>query len=163
MKLAEKGAIQAAQAVPVIIDGMNAKFGGLMENFSKTVMGQWSNFQDQIGFILGDIGKSLMPLLTDIMEQFVLPAGEAIKTLAEAFADLPGPIRNVAVVVAALAAAVGPLLILLGGLAFSFAGLAPLLGTAGLAGVFSTLIPILGVRVIDKCANTFGAGGLDSN
>src|SRR5690606_3529735 len=37
MEMAQKGAISAAKAVPVIVAGMNDRFAGLMENFSKTV------------------------------------------------------------------------------------------------------------------------------
>ena len=42
MDMAEKGAIKAAQAVPAILDGMNQKFGGSMDQMSRTLTGQWS-------------------------------------------------------------------------------------------------------------------------
>lgn len=59
MKLAENRAIDAATAIPALLEGMSSKFGGGMEAQSKTLAGMWSNLKDTIAFALADIGVAL--------------------------------------------------------------------------------------------------------
>lgn len=143
MEMAQKGAISAAKAVPVIVAGMNDRFAGLMENFSKTVPGQLSNLKDSIGFILADIGKALMPLVSIIMEQIAIPAVDTLRELVASFAALPMPVQAATVAVTGLAAAIGPALITLGGLGRSveaLKSLTPVIGavTGSFNGLFAT-------------------------
>ena len=67
MKLVEQRAVDASVAVPALLEGMNKKFGGLMEQQMQTIGGMWSNLKDQIGFTLADIGKAMTPWAWDIM------------------------------------------------------------------------------------------------
>jgi tape measure domain-containing protein len=116
MAAVEKRTVMAAEAIPALLTGINTKFGGMMEAQSKTLLGQWSNLEDAISFTLTDIGTSLAPLAKSMMENLFQPALEAIKSLAHWFGELPEPVRLVAVVIAAAAAAVGPLLVAVGGI-----------------------------------------------
>jgi tape measure domain-containing protein len=52
MKLAEKGAINADQAIGAILEGMDGKFGGMMEGQSRSFKGAMSNIKDSARDIL---------------------------------------------------------------------------------------------------------------
>jgi len=144
MKLAQKGAFTVGEVLPVLIQGINQRFAGLMENFSTTVMGRWSNLKDSLSYILGDIGAALFPLINELLEKLVIPATEALKNLVAWFAKLPDPIKYAAVAVGALAAAIGPLLLAFGGMSMALTSIGTLLGTTGLAATIGALLPILG-------------------
>ena len=142
MDMAEKGAIKAAQAVPAILDGMNQKFGGSMDQMSRTLTGQWSNFKDQITLALIPIGQALIPALQSLL-QILTPVLAALADGAKWFSELPSPIQSVAIAIGAFAAALGPALLAAGSMITSVAALAPALAALG---------PILGVIAIGVAA-----------
>lgn len=143
MKRAERGAIAASEAIPAILAGMNQKFGGLMQQQSQTLLGQWSNLKDQLGLTLMEIGTVLLPFAKSALEAFA-PLLAAIKSLAEAFAKLPSPIQTAIVAVAGVAAAAGPLIFIAGQLMSAWATLGPMLAGVGtaLGGVTAALTPV---------------------
>lgn len=121
MKMAEKGAISAATAVPAILAGMNEKFSGLMEGQSKTLLGQWSNVKDQFGFILADLGSALLPFAKTVVDM-AMPVLSFVKDAVKWFSELPGPIAGATIAVAALVAAIGPAIALVGGFGIAMQG-----------------------------------------
>jgi tape measure domain-containing protein len=129
MKLAEKGAFDASEAVPAILAGMAEKAGGSMEAMSKTLTGQWSNFKDTITQALIPIGQALIPALQSLLPILTSVLDKVVEG-AKWFSDLPEPIKNSAIALAAMAAAAGPLIGLLGAALMAFtslqAALAPL-------------------------------------
>jgi hypothetical protein len=131
MKLAEKGAISAADAIPAILAGMNAKFGGSMEALSKTLTGQWSNFKDLITQALIPIGQAVTPALAGLLKA-LMPVVELLGTLAKWFSNLPAPVKTFAVVLAGLLAAIGPLLLIVGQFAVGIAAIGPALAGLGI-------------------------------
>lgn len=133
-KLSEQGMITAVEAVPLLIEGMGEKFKGLMDRFSQTAIGRFSNLKDAMGFILVDIGKAIMPLFNTLLEKVLIPAGEALKGLVAQFAQLPEWIKSTVIIVAVLASAVGPLLVVLGGMSFSLTAIIGLVNIMGGAG-----------------------------
>jgi tape measure domain-containing protein len=60
MDMASKGAIPAAQGIDALVTGMSAKFGGMMEQQSGTILGMWSTLKDTGTMILTDIGTRLI-------------------------------------------------------------------------------------------------------
>lgn len=120
MKLVEQRAVSAGVAVPAILAGINERFGGLMEQQSKTFLGQLSNLKDALTFTLQDLGKTLMPAAKSAMEGIAQPMLEGVKNLAAAFATLPPGMQQTAVALAAVTAAIGPTGWALGGLASGF-------------------------------------------
>ena len=142
MKLAEKGAISASQAVPALLAGMNTQFAGSMDKMSQTLTGQWSNFKDQITMALVPIGQSLVPVL-----QMLLPilasALAKVAEFAKWFGELPDPIRNAGLALGAMAAAAGPLLLAVGGLVTAGGALSAALAPLGLTigGVIAAMSP----------------------
>jgi tape measure domain-containing protein len=153
MKLSEKGAISAATAIPAILQGMNDKFGGQMAKASQTLTGVWSNFKDQLTYTLGDIGKTLTPVLTQLVT-LATPLLEWVKQAAQWFANLPEPVRNGALALAAMAAAIGPILVGVGGLATALGAAMPaltalaafLFGAGATAGAL--VAPALGIAAV---------------
>jgi tape measure domain-containing protein len=135
MAKAEAGAISSATAIPAILAGMNAKFGGMMEKQSQTLLGQWSNVVDKLSAIAVDLGTALMPVANDMIAAFqrALPVAEK---LVAAFAAMPAPARNITIGFAALAAAAGPVLLALGTMS---AGIGALIAAG------PVLVPILGL------------------
>jgi len=92
------------------------------------------------------IGKALDPVvkrLADFANTTVLPA---ITSIAEAFEQLPVPLREAAVGLALVAAAIVPLALAIGGLGVAFN--AAMLALAPYAGFLTLLIPLLATAAI---------------
>ena len=72
MKMAENGAISAADGIQGLVTGMNSKFGGMMANQSKSLMGMWSNIQDSLGITMTHIGDEIAKAfsLHDVLKSF---------------------------------------------------------------------------------------------
>lgn len=147
MRRAERGAITATQAIPAILQGMQEHFGGMMTAQMNTVAGQWSNFKDNLSFIVADIGRALLPF-ADMVLSVATPILSMLRDVAAGFAELPQPVQGVIVGLAALAAAVGPLALAFAGFTASVAAVGGALGTSGIAGILGALAPILGPLAI---------------
>ena len=59
MEMARKGAIDAKVALVAIFEGMQRDFGGMMSAQMGTITQGYSNLQDEMEFMLGNIGKLL--------------------------------------------------------------------------------------------------------
>ena len=59
MKLAEQGAIDAATGVSALLEGMQARFSGMMERQSQTLLGIWSNIKDNLTRTLAALGDQI--------------------------------------------------------------------------------------------------------
>ncbi|MVN88642.1 tape measure protein [Deinococcus sp. HMF7620] len=60
MKMAERGTLSAAEAIPALLSGMQSKYGGMMERQSQTLLGMWANFKDNLDQTMVGIGNSLI-------------------------------------------------------------------------------------------------------
>lgn len=60
MDRASKGAIPAAVGIQAIVEGMAKRFAGSMEMQSRTLLGQWSTFRDNLDGILRAIGEDII-------------------------------------------------------------------------------------------------------
>lgn len=127
--LTEKGAIPAKQAIDALLAGFDQRFGGSLEAQSKTLVGIFSNLKDQVTDTAATVGATLAPLAKRIAADFVVPTLDQIKKLAEGFAALPASTQNVILSVTAIAAAAGPVLLVLGQLSSAFAAVATASGT----------------------------------
>lgn len=113
MELVRKRAVDSGPAIAGLIDGMNEKFGGLMEDQSKTILGQFSNLKDELGFILRDFGEGMAPAAQDAMDAIKSVTAE-VGLMAEAFKDADPATQKWIVTIGGAAAAVGPILLALG-------------------------------------------------
>lgn len=134
MKLAEKGMINAARAVPEILEGLNKQFGGMMEKQAQTLAGQWSNVKDKITFIMMDLGEALAPAAQRAMDA-LQPIIKIAEGMVAAFKDLAPETQMVIIAIAGLAAAAGPLLVTLGSLGLAITTVQTGLAALGLAGI----------------------------
>lgn len=77
------GNVKAADAVPALVAGMNAQFGGLMDKQSKTYLGIVSNIQDTLQQKLAKAGEPLFNELTVDAQKLLdaLDDPEVVKTL----------------------------------------------------------------------------------
>ena len=71
MKMSERGAISASTAISALVDGMNAKFGGMMEKQSITFAGLLSTIKDTFGIISGQVMQPFFDMATKGMQRLV--------------------------------------------------------------------------------------------
>jgi hypothetical protein len=91
--------------------------GGAMDKAyqqrAETAAAQFQIFKNQITDVFITLGDAIVPILITVMDA-VKPLIDMIAFLAVQFAKLPKPVQMVILVVLALLAAIGPLLILIG-------------------------------------------------
>lgn len=83
MKLVEKGVVPAAHAIPVLLEGIEKRFGGLGEAQSKSLLGMISNIQDFVFNAQVILQKPIFDRITAQLLKFVtkLQAPEVKATL----------------------------------------------------------------------------------
>lgn len=67
MKLVEKGAVDASTTIAAMVEGMTARFGGLMEKQSKSFSGLWSTMKDNFSQNAATVVEPLFNALRDGM------------------------------------------------------------------------------------------------
>lgn len=112
----------------------------------KTFWSQVQKLKNQIGLLLGDAFEIMKPTLTSLIE--------GVKTIVRWFRELEPSIKKTVVVVLAVVAAIGPLLILVGGLV-ALAGLA-IAGFSAMAAVFASVASAIGTFLISPLGITVG-------
>lgn len=164
-----KKLVPASEAIPVLLEGINAKFGGMMEAQSQTFLGMLSNLRDATLKTFAAIGDTILPFAKEV-ETDLFGVLSSLQGLAQGFAALPRPVQEAALALAAVAAAAGPLVLGLTGLAFAITSIgtaAPvLIPLAGIIGGIAAGIALLKFDgVIDEALKFFetlhdGFGGL---
>lgn len=134
-KLAAMNDVQgaAAQAFVEQTEGINA--AGF----------QMQQMQQRVAVLGQKLGDALIPVLGKLLDMAV-PIVDFLTSAVEWFTELPGPVQTTAIAIAGVAAAVGPLLVVVGTLVSSFGAVAgvvgPLIGAigaTGLSGIVATL------------------------
>lgn len=118
--LTEKGAIDSASAVEIIVAGMNAKFGGMMQKTSTEVAGLLANIEETAGNTVATVGEYMIKafdvkgILTDVsdalgtFQQKMQDAADEGKSFSEVIKDcVPA---SVVAATGALAGAMGVVL-----------------------------------------------------
>ncbi|MFV8280608.1 hypothetical protein ACNKXS_03640, partial [Christiangramia marina] len=118
-----------ADAQTIILNELENQYGGAAEAAAKAGTGPFKQLSNTLGDILEDFGK--------IISEALLPFISKLKDLADRFQLLDPSIKKTIVVVAALAAALGPVLAVMGVLVANIipamaAGLTALTGPIGL-------------------------------
>lgn len=135
------------EAAIASLTGEGGKFGGLMEAQSQSLAGLWSTLKDNIGLTLITIGQSIIE--TFDLKTKLAGALAYLQTFTEklvAFSKAQPGLFKLGITVAAVAAALGPLLVALGFVAQGVAALMPVVG--GLAALFGLLLSPVGLLVI---------------
>lgn len=109
------------------IDALNLafqKFDGIAQEVAKTTFTQqWTVLANQWDSVMVEIGKDIMPVVTGLMSLISTDVLPFIKSLADDFAALPAPVKDVAVGLGLAAAAVVPMIAGLAGAALAMKGL----------------------------------------
>lgn len=126
-KLVESGDVLGAQKL--ILKELEVQAGGAAEAYGNTLSGAIERTKTQVGNLAESFGKTLKP--------YIMDAADFLQDLVEKFKSLSPAVRRQIVVIAGIAAAIGPVLVVVGtlakllSLAFSPAGLV-IIGIAAL-------------------------------
>lgn len=102
----------------------------------------WQKLKNQVTLALEPLGAILFNTLTKIVQQ-LQPAINLVSELAKNFASLPAPVQTAAIGFAALAAAVGPVMVAVGGMAAAWPAVVSFSGAlTSLKTVLAALAPI---------------------
>jgi tape measure domain-containing protein len=139
MEMAKNRMIDGATGISAILEGIanDPKFKDGMLKQTQTLAGIWSNFKDQLGFTLTDIGNQIVKSL-DLKDRL---SGliTTLKNLSDWFANLNPAVRNFAVNVALITAALGPLLIVIGKVSTGWAAMIGLMRMLPQLGLVSAI------------------------
>lgn len=140
MDMLGKGELAAEPALSAIFSGLSKdpKLKGMMDQQSKSLLGMLSNLADQVNAVLVPLGKPLVSIGKTLLTAMT-PLINVIAKFAEALARSPKFVQVLTVAFGALAAAAGPLLMLIGSIASGIGTLVsvgPAVGSA-LGGAFA--------------------------
>lgn len=142
-----------AQDTAVVDDVMSQVASGVdvlgegMERLHDDAGFKIAKFFNDLKVILIDLGGAVVPVLTDLLDNYGARLVEWVRSAVGWFRDLPEPVQRVSIILAGLAAAAGPVLVVVGGLVAAFGAAAaalPAIGTA-LATVGGAFASVLGV------------------
>lgn len=91
------------------------RFFGMMEKQSKTALGQWSTFQDNLNMLLAEFGKLILPTAISVLQK--------LSSALEYFNSLSDGTKRTILIIGGISAAIGPLIFGVGALTKSIAGL----------------------------------------
>ena len=138
LKMAEKQELTADLMIEAFrrMSGEGGRFQDFMLKMSKTMLGIWSNFKDNMFLMLVQFGDMIVETikLKDIMNGLI----ESLKDVAKWFKTLSDPMRKFIVFAMLAAAALGPLILLIGTLVVALGSL-----SAAILAVQIVLIPAL--------------------
>lgn len=71
----------------VILDELNKEFGGSAEAFANTYAGKMQQFNNTLGNVKETIGSALLPIMSDFMNNVMVPMLPTIQAMADRFSD----------------------------------------------------------------------------
>lgn len=122
--LVEKGAVPAAKAIEQLVDGMNARFGGMMAKQAETFNGLISTIRDESRFLAGELTEGLFNALKGPIKTLT----DALHNLRVSVGGWSDETKAAITVIGVFAAALGPVLFVTGTLARSISDLIILYG-----------------------------------
>lgn len=125
------------EAQKVILSEVERQFGGLAEEMAKTPTGQLKQAFNELGDASEDLGEELVPVLTQITN--------LVKQLTAALKTMDPETRQTVLQMLGFAAALGPVLLLLGSVLKTISATAAALGV--LKGVLAGVAAFLGVSL----------------
>ncbi|HXG67130.1 MAG TPA: tape measure protein, partial [Blastocatellia bacterium] len=151
MKRAEKGGVDANTAIAALVEGMNERFGGMMEQQARTFQGLVSTVRDSARFIIGD---ALQPMFEN--------ARKGLEKLVDILPTVAGFIRNLNPEILAVA---GTFVAVFGATGVVIAGAAAVVAflggplTLAILGVSATVAAMAAAVAlnIDRLSEIFGA------
>lgn len=96
---------------------VGGRYFGMMDKQSKTALGQWSTFQDELNMTLAEFGKVILPTAIKVLQR--------VSEILQEINKLSPETKELVVKIAAITAVFGPLLIVLGSVVTAFLALLP--------------------------------------
>lgn len=128
-------------------DGLGSTQDALAER-NKSAARQFEQLASQLKVVAIELGTVLLPSVLRLLEAS-RPLIDALAAIVDGFSKMPQPVQTAVIGIAALAAAIGPLLVVVGSAISSFATLgASITGGAGIAASFSALAATITSAVI---------------
>jgi hypothetical protein len=115
------------EAQRLVLDEINSYYKGAAEADAKAGLGPWQQLMNLIGDVLEDFGQILLDPKDGLLTQMLPYLKQAVDWLKKLS---PEAKKNI-IIFAGLAAAIGPLLIIIGQMAIGIAGLTSLFGALG--------------------------------
>ena len=112
-----KGKVTTQMVEQAMKDATSAggRFFGMMDKQSKTALGQWSTFQDNLNMLLAEFGKIILPTAISVLQK--------LSSALEYFNSLSDGTKRTILIIGGISAAIGPLIFGVGALTKSIAGL----------------------------------------
>jgi len=104
---------------------------GTFEESQKTTTAMWNQFVASMRAAAVQMGQALLPVVNEKIIPALMTLVDWIKTGVEWFSKLPGSLQNAVLAFAALLAAIGPILVIVGQLVTAVGGIGSALGTLG--------------------------------
>ncbi|WP_297988617.1 tape measure protein [uncultured Anoxybacillus sp.] len=147
MKMSENGKLFANETIPLIMRGMQEKFGGSMEKASNTFTGQLERLKEVMNKTFGTVSMPLFEALKNILPEIA----DKLQSVGNWFSNLSEPMQKIitatAIIVPAFTLLTGGILLAIGAIGNAmqgFGALASVLASAGgMAGVFSSAIAVI--------------------
>lgn len=114
--MVEKGMVPAGKAVDALVAGMNERFPDMMEKQSRSFNGLISTIKDEARFLAGDLTEGLFNALKGPAETLSV----VLHDLRMSVAGWSDEAKTATLATAGLAAAMGPLLLVVGQMALGF-------------------------------------------
>lgn len=132
-KLVESGKVNFGNLQTAFADltKEGAKFGGLMEKQSATLPGLISTFTDTVGQGLADVGADIVESLN--LKEALKEVSAFVQGAADGFRNLSPEVKKFLIVGAGIAAALGPVLVVIGSLGLALPAISAGFVTLGLA------------------------------
>lgn len=105
---------------------------------TESIATRFEKIVDRVQVALRPLGLAIL----NAIEPFVEPIAKLVERIGEAFNSLSAPVKTAIIVIAGIAAAAGPVLFVLGGLATAIAGIVSAIGTIG------TIVAAVGLPAI---------------
>jgi tape measure domain-containing protein len=148
-KQGEAGLLDAATSIPILIKGINARVGGMMEEQSKTLAGQWARLKETVQMGIADALQPAMPQIKAFITDLTAAVGPLVPVFAMIAVALMPAIKAIADALVPLAPLIGEFATMAGQvLAEVLVALAPSLpgmaqGFIDIAGAVVVLLPFI--------------------
>lgn len=112
-----KGKVSVAMVEQAMKDATSegGRFFGMMDKQSKTALGQWSTFQDNLNMLLAEFGKIILPTAIKGLQK--------LSSMLEWFNSLSTGTKKTILIFAGVLALIGPMISIVGALTVAIAGL----------------------------------------
>jgi len=104
-----------AEAQRIILDELEVQFGGAAEAAAQAGLGGFKQLQNSVGDLLESFGELMLPIVNDVVE--------VLRNVVDRLQAMSPEAKKTTLAIVGLAAAIGPALFILGGMASGFSAI----------------------------------------